>query len=298
MNEFRSRVLGDEPFTGSLLRKKAPRNHASGDRLANVAVPRSEGRRGNHRTRDRHRLKAERATVRHKRGSWEVELINLSGGGAMVEGPVEAKLWDLVELILGEHGTIECAVRWNRGNRFGLEFAHETTVDCDDDTLDEMLRQVIRRSFPEISGSLVARPIEEPPEEEMVQKRNATRHPLIWTGTLYHDYDWCSARIRNISAGGALVQCDMDLPEGSTVYLDLGEAGKLAATVCWAAGDQVGLSFEQPFDVRLLARRVPELAPQQWTKPEYLRDESIETSPWASRWGRLSIPELRNTLRR
>jgi hypothetical protein len=95
-----------------------------------------------------------------------------------------------------------------------------------------------------------------------------------------------------------MVQAECQIEPGATVYLDIGDAGRMTATVCWSRGDQVGLAFLQSFDVTMLAHREPQLTPGKWVKPDYLNDESAETSPWASEWGRLTLPELRNTLRR
>ena len=36
-------------------------------------------------------------------------------------------------------------------------------------------------------------------------KRRETRHPMIWSGILHHDYDWEMVRLRNISGLGALI---------------------------------------------------------------------------------------------
>lgn len=296
-NSFRAAVLSEGRRT-LLVGQKTRRIDEAAEGLGAVSVPRSENRRGNHRSDDRHRLNGERAIVRHKRRKIEVELINLSGGGAMIAGPLKAKLWDRLELVLGEHGRVECVIRWMRDDRFGLEFAHETRIDCDEETRDEMLRQVIRRSFPEVSGPLTSEPVLAEGEAEPVQKRNETRHPLIWSGVLHHDYEWYTARIRNISSGGAMVQAECAIEPGTTVYLDIGDAGRMTATVCWSRGDQLGLAFLQSFDVTMLAKREPQVAPREWAKPDYLHDESTDTSPWASEWGRLTLPELRNTLRR
>ena len=61
-----------------------------------------------------------------------VELINLSGGGAMISGELNLMLWDHVELRARRAmDEIECAVRWIKDDRIGLEFAHETRLDCD-----------------------------------------------------------------------------------------------------------------------------------------------------------------------
>jgi hypothetical protein len=86
-------------------------------------VPRSETRRGNHRVKDRHRLTGESATARYGGAEHQVEVINLSAGGAMIRAGFTPRLWDIVELELGGGHSIECAVRWLRGGLVGLEFA-------------------------------------------------------------------------------------------------------------------------------------------------------------------------------
>src|SRR5689334_20319352 len=128
---IRTRIFGpgaDEP----LLRTKTPKG-ALADALDSILVPRAETRRGNARGRDRHRLSSEHALLRHEGHEQVVDLVNLSSGGAMVRGAnLELVLWDHVHLSLGDGGDVECAVRWIKGGDIGLEFAHETRVDCDD----------------------------------------------------------------------------------------------------------------------------------------------------------------------
>ena len=103
-----------------------------------------------HRDEVRHRLARETATVGYEGAMLDVDLINLSGGGAMIEADFSPALWDRVDLYLGEGSPIECAVRWLRNGRIGLEFAHETQIDCDPAERDALLLDVIRRSFPDI----------------------------------------------------------------------------------------------------------------------------------------------------
>lgn len=301
-NEFRASLRSGP--TSPLVATKRGRA-GSGDGLAGIAVPRSESRSSDQRGGDRHRLSDEQAVVRRNGKSHVVELVNLSHGGAMVAGDFKCRLWDKVALVLGpesdgaaseagEAGEIECAVRWMRGGRLGLEFAHETRVDCDSETLDELLRQVIRTSFPDID--LKPRPACSGRPEEPEQKRAEARHPLIWNGILHHDYDWEVARLRNISSSGALVECPANLPAGVTVFLDLGDAGRLGASVSWSRGNQAGLAFDEPFDVRSLARTTPEVAARQGYRPPFGEAGQCDQTPWAPQWGRLSVDELGRNL--
>lgn len=288
---IRSKIFGtghaaEEP----ILRAKAPKG-AKADVLNSITVLREESRKANSRFEDRHRLTGERVRIAYGGAQHEVVLINLSGGGAMVAGEFAPALWDRVDLQLGDNGSIECAVRWLRGDRVGLEFAHETQLDCGADQQAALLREVITRSFPELvfDVSDIPGPIGE-------ESRTERRHPLIWSGTLHHDYQSTTVRVRNISATGAMVESQVPVRIGSEPLLELNEAASLSASVTWAIGDQVGLHFHTPFDMSLLAHSKPQVAPAQWVPPAYLEQAPANDSPWDPRWKRMSVSELKQEL--
>ncbi|WP_205480242.1 PilZ domain-containing protein [Sphingomonas arenae] len=314
MNEFRERLLSGKPLRGPLLRQKGgkpapaePTSTQAGSedspRLGAVLIPREASRSSNHRVDSRHHLsEAERAVATWDGRDFQVQIVNLSGGGAMLEAPFEPKLWDRVDLSLAGCGTLECAVRWIKGNRLGLEFAHETQIDADPEVGAALLREVLKRSFPEVSyeASVSTPPVENSSAEPVAAPvdRGGKRHPLIWTGLVHYNHESTHVRLRNISEVGALVETSASLPVGAELLLDLGEPGSVFSTVAWGHGDQCGLRFHEPFNLSLLARAKPELTSQRWAKPDYLRDDSTETSPWASRWNRLTLGELKQTLGR
>ncbi len=290
-NEFRATLRADRRAEPMVAKQKRRETDPKAAGLGDIKVVRSESRSSNQRNGDRHRLTDEQAVVRRKGKNHVVELINVSHGGAMVSGSFKAKLWDRVDLVLGDDGqggAIECAVRWIRGGRYGLEFAHETRVDCDSATLDQLLRDVIQHSFPGVE--IKARPAA---EEQPTEHRLVVRHPLIWSGILHHDYEWEVVRLRNVSAGGALIECPLSLPCGVVVYLELDNIGRLAATVSWSRGTQTGLAFEEPFDVSRLSKATPEVAANEVTKSHFAPyGRECDQSPWAPQWDRASIAEL------
>ena len=50
---------------------------------------------------------------------------------------------------------VECAVRWLKGDRIGLEFEHETRLDCDDQAKTKLLSAVIdQKAFTKIGEYL------------------------------------------------------------------------------------------------------------------------------------------------
>lgn len=292
---IRSKIFGNGAAEElPVLKAKKPKG-AKADTLNSIPVIREETRRGDTRDQDRHRLPDEQVTLTHAGHAHSVQLVNLSGGGAMVAADFEPTLWDRVELHLGENGTVECAVRWLKGGRIGLEFAHETRLDCSADQQAAVLRDVITRSFPDLefegAGEVV-----QPARLETGEQRTDGRHPLIWSGTIHHDFQSSPVRLRNISETGAMVECSATLLVGSEPLLEVGEGISISTSVAWVAGDSAGLKFLQPFDLTLLGRAKPEVAPARWEAPSYLKAGTTADLPWAGEWGRKSVSELRQDL--
>ena len=285
------RGIADEP----ILKAKRPKG-AKADTLNSVAVSRETRRLSNGRGEDRHRLTDERARITWNGADLDVGLVNLSGGGAMVAGKFEPMLWDRVDLHLGNHGTIECAVRWIRDDRIGLEFAHETRLDWPSDQVATVLRHVIEKTFPHISfpeSDETPPPAARHPSDD--EHRRAARHPLVWNGTLYHDYQTTPVRVRNISETGAMIEIDAPVRVASEPLLELTEAASVSATVEWAVGDHAGLRFHSPFDVAVLTQSRPTVVTNNWVKPAYL-DSSRSQDDGEDRWGRLTLYQLREEL--
>lgn len=283
-------IAAEEP----LLKVKKPRG-AKAETLGSIEVPRETRRATNSRGEDRHRLSEENARITHRGRDIEIGLVNLSGGGAMVTGSFSPKLWDRVELHLGSHGTIECAVRWIRGDRIGLEFAHETRLDWPSDQVAIVLRHVIERTFPHIQFPESGEPEPAPTkaaDQRTDELRSAPRHPLIWNGTLHHDFQSDAVRIRNISTTGAMIETSAEVRVGAEPLLELGETVSVPAIIEWAVGDQVGLRFHAPFDMELLAQSRPTVISPVLPPPDY-----CEEGPGSDdRWGRLTLSQLRQEL--
>ena len=298
---IRAKIYGGRPLNEDpLLQAKSPRG-AKMDCLDSVSVSREEPKlRQDSRSADRHRLSNESVRVTYRGRKHEAQLVNLSGGGAMLNAGFTPRLWDRVDLHLGEHGTVECAVRWLRGDRIGLEFAHETRLECTADELASVLREVIARTFPD--ATFDSRRPDEPepvaaPQSSSEEHRSEARHPLIWSGLLHHNYQSTPVRVRNISSTGAMIECSEPVAVGAEPVLELNDQATISATVQWTVGDQVGLRFHTPFDMRLLGRSKPEVTPTKWMRPAYLQSGAEKAdSPWAPRWTRRSVNEVTQEL--
>ena len=292
---IRAEIFGGRQAEEKLLKEKQPKKTDSTS-LVDVSIPREETRRSNDRDQDRYRLNGQLFRVTCDGQDHDAEVVNLSGGGAMIAAGLQPNIGECVHLHLGEGGSIECAVRWVKGGRLGLEFAHETQLDCSENERSAVLRDVIRRAFPDekFAARVPAEPAEQQPQYE--EQRAARRHPLIWSGELHYGTNSWNVRLRNISATGALVQCPGGLRVDSEVVLDLHKAGTIFASVSWVVGDHIGLKFDQPFDLRRLAECNPTVTPPAWQRPEYLQGDGQSDSPWDEAWSRLSVDDLKTQL--
>lgn len=287
---IRAKIFGGPIAREREILRSKNRRQASPESLEGL-IAREQSRMNHSRSEDRHRLVDERVRLSHGDQSHEVELINVSGGGAMVSGDVELALWDRVELRLGENGHVECVVCWLRDDRFGLEFAHETRIDCGDDELAAVLREVVRRTFPDVKFEADAQAARTASDE-----RRELRHPLVWSGVVHHDLESSAGRLRNISATGAMVECSAALEVDAEVLLEIGKGLRVPATVAWVLGDQAGLRFTCPFDLHDLASSKPDVAAPRWKPPAYLQKATTADAPSGDPWGRMSVGELRQEL--
>lgn len=292
---IRTKIFGGDSGEPQLIKAKAPKG-VRGDDLHSIPVTRTETRRANTREDDRHRLAAEPVEVVHDGKSYDVELVNLSGGGAMVSGSLPAHLWDRIDLKLGTDGSIECRLCWVKGDRFGLEFAHETRLDCSPSEQARILRQVLARNFPDAEFEAKQAAGEQRAESDGPDQRGGRRHPLVWSGTLYYDFESHPVRLRNISDTGAMIECPVTLPKGADPLLEFGEGFEIPCKVSWSVGDTTGLHFDNPIDLAQLANARPEIAKGQCDRPRYLARGKLSDAAAEDRWERMSLGELRESL--
>jgi len=134
-----------------------------------------------------------------------------------------------------------------------------------------------------VQGYIFGRPM--PPEEarELAAKGAATlpealpqREPrmrIIRAALLHYQGQVKGARLRNISAGGALVECREELPVGALVQLDFAAGGIIDAEVRWTKGTQFGCQFTERFDLKLLQPAAPTTKAHAVVAPDYLKGE-------------------------
>lgn len=63
-------------------------------------------------------------------------------------------------------------------------------------------------------------------------------------------------KVRNLSAGGMMVEGDIRLRRGARIAAELRNIGPVAGTVVWALGRRVGVTFDEAIDPKLARTQV------------------------------------------
>ncbi|MCL6740108.1 EAL domain-containing protein [Sphingomonas sp. RB56-2] len=144
----------------------------------------------------------------------------------------------------------------------------------------EELQLVRDLGCPLVQGYIFGKPM--PAEEalELAKKGAATlpaqlppREPrirIIRATLLHHLGQVKGARLRNISSGGALVECREEMTVGAEIQLDFAAGGLIDAEIRWVKGTQFGVQFREKFDLRLLQPAKPAPTGSTVMKPDYL----------------------------
>jgi EAL domain-containing protein (putative c-di-GMP-specific phosphodiesterase class I) len=96
------------------------------------------------------------------------------------------------------------------------------------------------------------------------------RRRLIRNGSMMHSGQVVAVRLRNISSGGALVECPLELEPGTRVQLDVAVGEPRIAEVRWFNESKMGLQFTEEFDMKSLAQMQAKVKNSSMMIPTYL----------------------------
>jgi hypothetical protein len=102
------------------------------------------------------------------------------------------------------------------------------------------------------------------------------RMRIIRAALLHYQGQVKGARLRNISGGGALVECREELPVGAQIKLDFAAGGIIDAEVRWTKGTQFGCQFKERFDLKLLQPAAPAVKAPKAVAPDYLKGDGTD----------------------
>jgi hypothetical protein len=274
MHEVRKLIESGGDRSDIVVKKTPQRAEHKVGGLAAIAIPRQESRRTNQRRDGRHGNLIDEAMITFRRKRLPVPVVNVSSHGVMIRSEIEPRLGERLDIQFGDCNRTLCYVRWVKGRQIGLEFASETILIA-----------------PREAGALVPggrRKGEQPPKVELKADR-PDRHKMMLKGMLHVGIESFGVRLRNISAKGAMLDCAEDFLVGTPVVLELAGGGALAVqgNIRWCQSGQLGVFFDRPFDMQLLAdggaAKDGDAVAARYVKPDYLASETSEDSPWAAR---------------
>lgn len=105
-----------------------------------------------------------------------------------------------------------------------------------------------------------------------VDTRNISRDSLFLLARLRVDGSEGEhkVKVRNLSAGGMMAECDLRLGRGARLSIELRNIGWVHGTVAWVQGDRCGIAFDSEIDPKLARASVNtsgEMATPRFARP-------------------------------
>ena len=135
----------------------------------------------------------------------------------------------------------------------------------------------------QIQGYIFGKPVDGAAAREMIAGATATpdgyqstrepRQRLMRRAMASIDGVACEVRLRNISAMGALVECDRSVAPGTRIAMDIVGAGPVEGTVRWAQAGKFGIQFSEAFVMSRLAPKKQKLNEVQMLQPWYVEQK-------------------------
>jgi len=125
----------------------------------------------------------------------------------------------------------------------------------------------------------------------------APRHRIIRKATLRWEDKELDVRLRNISSGGALLECPRGFAPGSAIRLFLPGCGELVSEVRWSNAGRIGVRFAEEFDLSQLSASNGKGNRVGMLQPHYLASENGPESSWAASKERLTPDVLLGSVR-
>ena len=128
MHELRTAIISGEVRSaqGPVARKESCRRKGPVSTLVDIEVAREERRKTNQRREDRIAGAVERATLTFRRKKSLVPVVNISGGGVMIESGIMPRIGETVTLQFEGFDPLDAVVRWIRQGRIGLDVGEDS----------------------------------------------------------------------------------------------------------------------------------------------------------------------------
>lgn len=109
-----------------------------------------------------------------------------------------------------------------------------------------------------MSGETLGSQRSDKPLMSSVETRNIDRDSLFLIADLAFEggEKTVRAKVRNLSAGGMMVEADQRVKRGQRVAVDLRNIGPVAGVVVWVRAPKFGIAFEEEIDPKLARTQV------------------------------------------
>lgn len=91
-------------------------------------------------------------------------------------------------------------------------------------------------------------------------QRGTTRDTMLLQAKLRHPIDGSEhiARVRNLSAGGMMVEISNPFDKGDALLIELRGIGEVTGHVAWAEHGRIGIALDSPIDPTLARKPLPQ----------------------------------------
>ncbi len=149
----------------------------------------------------------------------DVDILDLSEGGAKLSVPMVLDLGQKVALVVEGIGDFTARVVWQNGQSHGIEFRD------DPDAIAETLPTILDTA------------------QDGRERRRHVRHSVLWKAEVYCGIRRSGCEILNISEGGARLRLEQSFNATEEVTIRSIHFGERHGRVVWQDGDRLGIEF-------------------------------------------------------
>ena len=152
----------------------------------------------------------------------EVDILDLSEGGAKLSVPMVLDLGQKIALVVEGIGEFTARVVWQNGQAHGVEFRD------DPDSIAETLPEILDLA------------------KDGRERRRHIRHSVLWKAEVYSGIRRSGCEILNISEGGARLRLEKSFTAAEEVTIRSIHFGERKGRVVWQDGNRLGIEFQDP----------------------------------------------------
>jgi hypothetical protein len=149
----------------------------------------------------------------------DVDILDISEGGAKITAPEPVEVGTAVDLLVEEVGRYPSQVAWRNGHNHGLEFL------ASPEAIAAELPQIIEKT------------------DEARERRRHARTTVLWKAEIYGGIRRAPCEVLNVSDSGMRLRVTTEFKPGTEVTVRSIRFGERKARVIWRQNDRLGIEF-------------------------------------------------------